>query len=117
MAALDRIARMKRELELAELARLAARRQHLLDEANQVRQQAMAALRAGAGSAIDGRAADNFGRWAAARQAILAKEAYQVDSAVTVQKGRAALAVGRQDVLERILGRLKETTLRARAKK
>ncbi len=117
MAALDRIAQMKRELELAELARLQARRRYLAEETERIRQQSKAAAHAGTASAVEGRAAEQFGRWAIGQQAVLAQEDHRLSGAVSVQKGRAALAVGRQDVLERIVAQLKESDLRARTRK
>jgi hypothetical protein len=114
LAALNGIARMKRELELAELARLNARKRALAQEREALQRQAAEALRAGTGEPAVALAVERFGGWTRARQAVIAEQEHRIDDAAAAQKDRAALAVGRHHVLEKIVARLRKDGARAR---
>ncbi|RWR14933.1 hypothetical protein [Paenirhodobacter populi] len=114
LAALDGIARMKRELELAELARLNARKRELAREREALQRQTAEALRAGTDAPAVALAAERFGRWTHARTAAIAVQEHRIDDAAAAQKDRAAQAVGRHHVLERIVARLRRDDARMR---
>lgn len=112
IAALDRVARLKREMELAELARLNARKRELAQEREALHRQATEAAQAGTGAPAVALVAERFGRWTRAREAVLEGEAHRLDHAAAAQKDRAARAVGRHHVLEKIADRLRKATRR-----
>lgn len=105
LAVLDRIARMRRELELAELARLRQSHAELARESDRLDDAVGAAWRDGCASAADGGAAERFARWADLRQAALDDAMTHLDGRIVEQRDRTALAVGRQDAIATISDR------------
>lgn len=116
LAQLGRIASLKREVELAELARIACERDEVRSQQGQLTDAARDARRIGQASATEGKAAERFVGWAELRYAELDSDLGRLIDEMSAQRARAALAVGRQDVLSQIEGRLRNESRQKRAK-
>lgn len=104
--ALHRIARVKREVALAELAQLKARDAALVQEDQRLLHEARAQASCAEASVFDARAVAGFARWADLSRAALQDQRAALAPEIEAGRARAAQAVGRSDVLEKLAGRL-----------
>lgn len=108
LAGLNRIARMRREIELAELAARAAEDARLRAARAELAEAAQIARRDGQGSVAEAQAAEQFSHWVDGQDTALRAALAEAEAQKAAQRAVAAQAVGRQQVLDQIAGRLRK---------
>lgn len=108
LSQLNRIAQLKKEMELADLARLARRKTEAHSERDELTDAAKTARRSGQASTPEGQTAERFVGWVAMRHAEIDDALLRLTDEMASQRAKAALAVGRQDVLQQMEGHLKQ---------
>jgi len=108
LAGLNRIARMRREIALAELAARAAEAARLSAARAELAEAAQLARRDGQGSVVAAQAAEQFSHWVDGQDAALRAALAEAEALKAAQRAVAAQAVGRQQVLEQITDRLRK---------
>jgi hypothetical protein len=108
LSQLSRIAQLKREMELAELARLAGRKQDMHVQREELSDAAREARVIAQASTPEAKTAELFTGWVSLRHAEIDDLIARLNEEMAVQKAKAALAVGRRDVLQQIESRVRE---------
>lgn len=111
------ISRIRRDVEMAALARLAGERQRLIAAQDALSQQERSAREAGLASPHDGLQAERFAVWTARRAQVLETQVAAVEARIEGQKQVTRVAVGREHNLEKISDRLIGAVRDQKAKK
>lgn len=102
---LQAIADLHRDIDLAELARLAERRNALAAERAALREAASASLRMGQEAIATAQVAVAYLAFIDGRDRGLAQEEHSAEAAIAIQKARAAISFGRAQVIGKLGGR------------
>ncbi|MGD9919528.1 MAG: hypothetical protein AB7U46_16070 [Paenirhodobacter sp.] len=116
LSVLLEISRIRRDVEMAALARLTGERQRLSAARDAVACQEREAREAGLASPQDGLQAERFSAWTARRAQALEAQAEVVAARIEAQKQATRIAVGREHNLEKISDRLVEAARKQKAK-
>lgn len=114
LSRLTHIATMKKEMELASLARLARERDAAQAHREELVRAEQEARRAAAASSDEARVAEQFTRWVQHRHVEVDSTLQRLTAEMSIQKDKAAGAVGRHDVLGKIEGSLRAAERQAR---
>lgn len=99
---LRRISELKKEMELAALARLARSEADAQKTRDDLVSAERAARAAALASAENAKATESFAGWVSYRQMRLEDELERLNDEILRQKDKAAVALGRYDVLRKI---------------